>query len=127
MLGVLCFSAATSHAQGSASLRGQATNAEGQPLQHAVVQLISSGTAPSGHARRYTLIGDALGKFSQEGLAPGAYLVMLFTDGKGTNVLRNVQLNDGQTQALNLALTPTVQLAGALSMDERRRISGQTR
>ena len=127
ILGALSFATTSSHAQASASLHGRAIDGEGKPLHNAVVQLVSAGTVQGGHARRYTLIGDALGKFSQEGLAPGAYLVMLFTDGKGTNVLRSVQLNDGETRALDLALTPTVQLAGASLMDERHRTPEQTR
>ena len=122
------FSAATSaSAQSSASLHGRATDATGKPLSNAVVQLVSDQTAHSGRAWRYTLIGDSLGKFSQEGLAPGAYLVMLFTDGKGTNVLRSVQLKPGDARTIDLTLTPTVQVAGASSMDERRKISGQMR
>ncbi len=114
------------HAQSSASLHGRAISADGKPLSNAVIQLVSDQTH-GGHARRYTLIGDSLGKFSQEGLAPGAYLVMLFTDGKGTNVLRSVQLKAGDERGIDLALAPTVELAGTSSMDERRRISGRTR
>ncbi len=86
------------------------------------MQLVSNQTAHGGHSWRYTLIGDSLGKFSQEGLAPGAYLVMLFTDGKGTDILRSVQLKAGDARALDLTLAPTVQTAGASSTDERRRM-----
>ena len=124
--GVMSLTANSAHAQSSASLHGRATGADGKPLSNAVVQLVSDQTH-GGHARRYTLIGDALGKFSQEGLAPGAYLVMLFTDGKGTNLLRSVQLKAGDERAVDLVLTPTVELAGTSSTDERGRISGRTR
>ena len=127
MLGAVFVTANSAQAQSSASLHGRATGADGKPLPNAVIQLVSNQTAHSGHAWRYTLIGDSLGKFSQEGLAPGAYLVMLFTGGKGTSVLRSVQLKAGDTRALDLELPPTMQLAGASSMDERRRISEQTR
>lgn len=51
---------------------------------------------------RYTVMGDSLGKFSQEGVAPGAYLVMVFTGGKGTDVLRRVQLHPGESAQLTL-------------------------
>ena len=127
LFGVGTITAISASAQSSASLRGRATDANGKPLSNAVVQLVSDQTSHGGHAWRYTLIGDSLGKFSQEGLAPGAYLVMLFTDGKGTNVLRSVQLKSGDARALDLTLAPTVQVAGTSSTDERRRISGQTR
>ena len=72
-------------------------------------------------------MGDSLGKFSQEGLAPGAYLVMLFTDGKGTDMLRSVHLKGGDARVLDLTLAPTVQMAGTSSTDERRRIRVLTR
>lgn len=127
LFGVGTFTATSAFAQSAASLHGRATDASGKPLSNAVVQLVSDQTSHGGHAWRYTLIGDSLGKFSQEGLAPGAYLVMLFTDGKGTNVLRSVQLKSGDARALDLTLAPTVQVADTSSMDERRRISGQTR
>ena len=128
LFGVGAFTATSAFAQSAASLHGRATDASGKPLSNAVVQLVSDQTSHGGgHAWRYTLIGDSLGKFSQEGLAPGAYLVMLFTDGKGTNVLRSVQLKSGDARALDLTLAPTVQVADTSSMDERRRISGQTR
>ena len=127
LFGVGMSTVTSASAQSSASLHGRATDADGRPLSNAVVQLVSGQTPPGGHAWRYTLIGDSLGKFSQEGLAPGAYLVMLFTDGKGTNVLRSVQLRPGDTQAIDLTLSPTVQVAVTSSTDERRRILGQTR
>ncbi len=127
LFGVALSAATSASAQSAASLHGRATDATGKPLSNAVVQLVSDQTAHGARAWRYTLIGDSLGKFSQEGLAPGAYLVMLFTDGKGTNVLRSVQLRPGDARAIDLTLTPTVQVAGTSSTDERRRISGQTR
>ena len=114
-------------AQSPASLHGSAVGADGKPLANAVIQVVSDQTAHSGRAWRYTMVADSLGKFSQEGLAPGAYLVMLFTDGKGTNVLRSVLLKAGDGQALDLAVAPTVQLAGGSSTDERHRISGRMR
>ena len=127
LLGVSSFTAPLAGAQTAASLHGQVTDAHGRPLSNAVVQLVSDQTIRGGRAWRYTLMGDSLGKFSQEGLAPGAYLVMLFTDGKGTDVLRNVQLKAGDTRALDLTLAPTVQMAGASATDERRRIQVSTR
>ena len=126
LFGLLSLATTRTHAQASSSLHGRATDADGKPLRNAVVQLVSARTAHGEHAWRYTLIGDSLGKFSQEGLAPGAYLVMLFTDGKGTNVLRSVELRDGDTRALDLTLAQPVQLATVSSTDERRRISGRT-
>ncbi len=127
MSGVLSVAATGTQAQGSSSLHGRATDAAGNPLQHAVVQLVSDQTTHGGRAWRYTLMGDSLGKFSQEGLAPGAYLVMLFTDGKGTDILRSIQLRAGDARALDLTLTPTVQMAGTSLMDERRRMRASTK
>ena len=127
LLGIALPTAPHAGAQTAASLHGRATDANGKPLANAVVQLVSDQTAHGGHAWRYTLIGDSLGKFSQEGLAPGAYLVMLFTDGKGTDILRSVQLKAGDARALDLTLAPTVQMAGASSTDERRRMRASTR
>lgn len=127
LLGAGPFASLSVTAQSSASLHGRAVDTNGKPLTNAVVQLVSDQTAHGGHAWRYTLMGDSLGKFSQEGLAPGAYLVMLFTEGKGTNVLRNVQLKAGEARAIDLILAPTVQLVGTLSTDEKHRISAQTR
>ena len=115
-------------AQSPASLQGHATDAIGRPVSHAVVQLVSDQTAHAGRTWRYTLMGDSLGKFSQEGLAPGAYLVMLFTDGRATDVLRRVQLTPGGTQQLDLSLgSATLQVAGAASMPARPRASVLTR
>ncbi len=51
---------------------------------------------------------------------------MLFTDGKGTNVLRSVQLKAGDDRALELTLA-SVQLASGSLTDERRRILTRTR
>jgi len=88
--------------QSSASLSGRAINETGQPITNPVVRLLSDTTLQSSaHARRYTLIGDSLGKFSQEGIAPGAYLVMLFTDGKAANILQSVSLKAGDSIELD--------------------------
>ena len=127
LLGVSSLTTPFAGAQTAASLHGQATDANGRPLANAVVQLVSDQTVRGGRAWRYTLMGDSLGKFSQEGLAPGAYLVMLFTDGKGTDMLRSVHLKGGDARVLDLTLAPTVQMAGTSSTDERRRIQVLTR
>ena len=127
MFGLLPLMATGAHAQGPASLHGTAVGADGKPLANAMIQVISDQTVHSGRAWRYTMVADSLGKFSQEGLAPGAYLVMLFTDGKGTNVLRSVQLQAGDDRGLDLTPAPSVQLASGSSTAERRRISGRTR
>ena len=106
----LCFG------QSAARIEGQATDASGRPLANAVVRLISD---PTSHTNvrpwRYTLVGDSLGKYSQEGIAPGAYLVMLFTDGKGTAVSKNVLLKGGDRSVINLVLRPAMQMAGAIA------------
>ena len=95
--------APAAHAQNSASLHGRVLDAAGQPSVHAILRLVSDTTANATvHPRRYTLLGDALGKFSQEGIAPGAYLVMLFTDGKGTDVLERILLKPGDDTTLRL-------------------------
>ena len=91
------------HAQTSARFSGRVLNAAGQPQTSAVVRLVSDPTAaPAVHPMRYTIAGDSLGKFSQEGVAPGAYLVMVFTGGKGTDVLKRVQLRPGEVADLTL-------------------------
>lgn len=81
------------------------------------------------HPQRYTLLGDALGKFSQEGIAPGAYLVMVFTDGRGTDVLQRVSLKPGEPAALTLSTSSRdprlVEIAS--SMPVNRRASTRTR
>ena len=127
--GVTFASGTSAFAQSSAGLHGRAVDADGRPVRNAVVQLVSDQTTHGGHAWRYTLVGDSLGKFGQEGLAPGAYLVMLFTDGKGTDILRSVQLKAGDTQMVDLKLGSPVQMAGnsGLSMDARRRTPTLTR
>ncbi len=97
--GLICGSVA--HGQSSASLSGRVLDGTGSPIAHAVVRLVSDTTAqPSAHPWRYPLIGDSLGKFSQEGIAPGAYLVMLFTDGKAANILQSVSLKPGDATVL---------------------------
>lgn len=102
--------------QSSAKLSGRAIDATGRPLGNAVVRLVSDTTAqPGARPWRYTLIGDSLGKFSQEGIAPGAYLVMLFTDGKAANILQSVSLKAGDAPVLELSMVskPQVQVAGS--------------
>ncbi len=97
--------APAAHAQNSASLHGRVLDAASHPGTHAVLRLVSDTTTnASVHPQRYTLIGDALGKFSQEGIAPGAYLVMLFTDGKGTDVLERILLKPGDDTTLRLRM-----------------------
>ena len=119
--------------QGSVSLTGRAIDATGKPISHPVVRLLTDTTVqPSAHPWRYTLIGDSLGKFSQEGIAPGAYLVMLFTDGKSASVLRSVSLRAGEATELdfNLGTQELVRVgtsATVYSMVAKARISEQTR
>ena len=114
-------------------LSGRALDSVGQPVTNAVVRLVSdTAVQPTTHPQRYTLLGDSLGKFSQEGIAPGAYLVMLFTDGKAANILQHVFLKAGDAAVLEFSVRPTPQLqvAGAAStslMADRRRTSTQTR
>ncbi len=87
--------------QSSASLSGRAVDAAGHAVANPVVRLVSDTTVqPGTHPLRYTLIGDSLGKFSQEGIAPGAYLVMLFTDGKAEKILQSVSLAPGTDTVL---------------------------
>ncbi len=114
-------------------LAGRALDSVGQPVSNAVVRLVSdTAVQPTTHPQRYTLLGDSLGKFSQEGIAPGAYLVMLFTDGKVANVLQHISLKAGDAVVLDFSVgpTPQLQVAGAANtslMADRRRISTQTR
>ena len=111
--GLALCSSTFSLAQTAARIQGQATDAAGRPLSNAAVRLISDQTYHStGRPWRYTLVGDSLGKYSQEGIAPGAYLVMLFTDGKGTSVSRSVYLKAGGSSVINLDLKPQLQVAG---------------
>ncbi len=87
--------------QSSASLSGRMIDATGRAVSNPVIRLVSDTTAQAGaHPLRYTLIGNALGKFSQEGIAPGAYLVMLFTDGKAEKILQSVSLTAGTDTVL---------------------------
>ena len=113
-LGV-CTSAAL--AQAPARLSGRVLDASGRPGSFAVVRLVSdTGATTAVHPQRYTLLGDALGKFSQEGIAPGAYLVMLFTDGKGTDLLKRVVLRPGEAAVLTLSAgMQELQIAGISS------------
>ncbi len=119
--------------QSSATLSGRAVDATGRPIVNAVVRLVSdTAVQPVAHPWRYTLIGDSLGKFSQEGIAPGAYLVMLSTDGKAASILQNVSLKPGDATVLdfNVGSRPQVQVAGSgntLSMADRGRPLMQTR
>ncbi len=117
--------------QSAASLHGRATDESGRPLANTVVRLISDQTSRSGHTWRYTLMGDSLGKFSQEGLAPGAYLVMLFTDGKGSTVLQHLVLKAGEGTELDFKVRSgaAVQMAGndAMPMDARPKTRALTR
>ena len=120
------------HAQSSASLRGRVLDASGRPGLNALVRLVSDTTISSeAHPRRYTLQGDALGKFSQEGIAPGAYLVMVFTDGKGTDILKHISLKPGEVAVLELTTggqERTIEVAtSSSSMPARRPTARQTR
>ncbi len=120
-------------AQNSASLSGRALDASGRSVSNVMVRLVSDTTVQSSvHPQRYTLRGDSLGKFSQEGIAPGAYLVMLFTDGKAAELLQSVSLKAGDDTVLAFSVgsKPQVQVAGSgntLSMVDRRRTLAQTR
>ena len=111
--------------QSSASLSGRATDAAGRPLASAVVRLVSDTTMhPGARPWRYTLIGDSLGKFSQEGIAPGAYLVMLFTDGKAATILQSVSLKPGDAPVLEFSVGSRPQRSRSLGRTGRYRWSG---
>ena len=118
------------HAQSPARISGQVLDPERHSVSAAVVRLVSDAAAmPGVHPLRYTLIGDSLGKFSQEGVAPGAYLVMVFTGGKGTSVLRRVLLKPGEAVELTLS---TSAVESQLAITESRtsissKVSTQTR
>ena len=111
--------------QSSASLSGRAIDETGRPIANPVVRLVSDTTVqPGAHPLRYTVMGDSLGKFSQEGIAPGAYLVMLFTGGKAVNLLQSVSLKPGAATTLEFSTGPQPQLqvagsGGQLSMAVR--------
>lgn len=119
--------------QTSASMSGRAISATGQPISFPVVRLVSDTTLQAAaHPWRYTLIGDSVGKFSQEGIAPGAYLVMLFTDGKAANILRSVSLKAGDVTELDfdLGAQQPVQVATSATtslMAASGKASGRTR
>ena len=79
-------------------------DASGLPLRNAVVRLVSDPKSQtSSRPWRYTLLADSLGKFSQGGLAPGAYLVMLFSGERAEHVLNTVFLRPGGTTVLDFA------------------------
>ena len=90
---------ASASAQTSARVEGRAVDPAGSPIRNAVIRLVSDPTShTSTRPWRYTLLADSLGKFSQGGLAPGAYLVMLFSGNKAERVLHTVFLRaDGTT------------------------------
>ena len=114
LLGFALAGASALCGQSAARVEGHATDAAGRPVAHPVIRLVSDPTSHAGSRPwRYTLIGDSLGKYSQEGIAPGAYLVMLFTDGKGTSVLKNISLRAGDDSVVNFTVTTPVQIAGA--------------
>ena len=133
LVGIASTLTSAAHGQAPASFAGRATDVEGRPIRKAEVRLVSDPTPDmNSRAWRYTVIGDSLGKFSQEGIAPGAYLVMLFTDVKGTDVLKRVMLSPGGTAEMNFGpgRKEPMELAGTstpLSTDGRRRTSVQTR
>lgn len=134
---LVCFGLAFSssaYGQSSASLAGRITDGSGRPVPNAVVRLVSDTTARPGSARtwRYTLIGDRVGKFSQEGIAPGAYLVMLSTDGKFANILQSVSLKEGDTTVIDFVTGSSQQVkvttsGSTLSMVDKPRTSERTR
>ena len=101
-LGSLVCLAASASAQTSARVEGHVVDRNGAPLRNAVVRLVSNPVS-HGSTRpwRYTLLADSLGKFSQGGLAPGAYLVMLFSGEKAERVLNTVFLRPDGTTVLD--------------------------
>ena len=119
-------------AEKAAALAGTATDAAGHPLPGAIIRVISDPATHPSHPWRYTLVGDTLGKFSQEGLAPGAYLVMLFPGGQASSILRRIELQAGAVQQLDLHLPVSVaaELSSAgtsLSRASHGRISASMR
>ena len=98
----LCFASPVS-AQSAASVEGRAVDAAGAPIRNAVVRLVADSRSHTGtHPWRYTLLADSVGKFSQGGLAPGAYLVMLFSGSKAESVWRTVSLPPNATTQIDL-------------------------
>lgn len=90
-------------AQSAARVEGRALDAQGVPLRNAVVRFIADTRShASPHPWRYTLLADSLGKFSQGGLAPGAYLVMVYSGTKAESVWRTISLVSNATTRLDL-------------------------
>ncbi len=103
LLSVLCSGSSGLAQTSAAEVQGTALSASGLPLAHAVVRLVSNPSTHSfTHSLRYTLMADALGKFSQGGLEPGAYLVMVSTGEKAEALLQSVWLRPRGTTILHL-------------------------
>jgi hypothetical protein len=103
---LLLTSTVTAFSQQPGTVRGNTRDAAGQPLPNAVVRLITDLSLTSGPTRtwRYMAISDSSGNYNLDGVKPGSYVVMLFIDGKASNVLQSVTLHPGESTALNLAL-----------------------
>ncbi len=74
-LGSCLCSAAPAFAKAAAGVEGHAMDATGAPIRNAVVRRIANPAShTSTHPWRSMLLADSVGKFSQAGLAPEAYL-----------------------------------------------------
>jgi hypothetical protein len=102
---LLLTSAMAAFGQQPGTVQGNARDAAGQPLPHAMVRLITDLSRTSGKTpRRYMAISDSFGNYNLDGVEPGSYVAMLFVDGKATKVLLSVTLRPGESTALNFAL-----------------------
>jgi hypothetical protein len=103
---LLMTSAMPAFSQQPGTVRGNAKDAAGQPLPHAMVRLITDLSLTPGkmRTRRYMAISDSFGNYNLDGVEPGSYVAMVFVDGKATKVLQSVTLRSGESTALNFAL-----------------------
>jgi protocatechuate 3,4-dioxygenase beta subunit len=111
----LLTSTVAAFSQQSGTVRGNTTDASGQPLPHAMVRLITdlSQTRGTSRAWRYMAISDSFGNYKLDGVKPGSYVAMLYVDGRAANVLQSVTLHSGESAALNIALAADDPKAGA--------------
>ena len=99
---------------GQAAVAGTVTDANGNPVAGATVQVLNQeGVA----VRQGTT--DGSGRFHLSGLAPGTYTVQAFHPTLGSADYSQVALNSGRVTALNFSLSGA--LEEALEADEARR------
>lgn len=103
---LLLSSAMPAFTQQAGTVRGNTTDAAGQPLPHAMVRLITDLSLTPGktRTRRYMAISDSFGNYNLDGVEPGSYVAMVFIDGKATKVLQRVTLRPSESTALNIVL-----------------------